>query len=265
MDLAVSNEFGSSVSVLLNQTVPGSSTASFQAQQTFATTAGDSLAAVDFNGDGKPDFAVSAKSGTQVSVLTNTTATGSTTVSFTSEQLLTTGYNSRFISAADFNGDGRTDLVTSNYGNLSLSVLLNTTPPIAITPSASGSNVVSGTGSSQPYDVTLADVNGDGKPDLIVANSGNNDVSVLINTTAPGAGTPSFAAQATFATGLNPRDVAVGDFNGDGLPDIAVTNENSSTVSVLLNTTARGSTVASFMAHKRSPPVKDRSALPLAT
>ena len=56
--------------------------------------------------------------------------------------------------------------------------------------------------------VSTADVNGDGKSDLIVANYGSlghgNTVSVLINTTVPGAATPSFAAQQTFPTGTLP-------------------------------------------------------------
>lgn len=49
---------------------------------------------------------------------------------------------------------------------------------------------------------------------------------------------PSFATQQTFATGVSPRSVAIGDVNGDGRPDLAVANTDSSTVSVLLNTTA---------------------------
>jgi len=84
--------------------------------------------------------------------------------------------------------------------------------------------------------VTAADVNGDGKPDLIVANDiGNNTVSVLLNTTAPGAATPSFAAQQTFATGSEPVSVTAADVNGDGRPDLIVANFNGNTVSVLLN------------------------------
>ena len=72
--------------------------------------------------------------------------------------------------------------------------------------------------------MTAADVNGDGKPDLIVANQNDNTVSVLLNTTAPGATTPSFAAQQTFATGNVPVSVTAADVNGDGKPDLIVAN-----------------------------------------
>ena len=94
----------------------------------------------------------------------------------------------------------------------------------------------------------MADLNGDGKPDLIVANSSSDSVSVLMNNTTPGSTAPSFAAQQTFAVGHNPYSVAVADLNGDGRPDIIVANSYAfiSRVSVLMNTTPNGATAASF-------------------
>ena len=102
-----------------------------------------------------------------------------------------------------------------------------------------------GTG-TRPISVTAADVNGDGKPDLIVANEAGNTVSVLLNTTAPGAATPSFATQQTFATGGSPTSVTTADVNGDGKPDLIVANSGDNTISVLLNTTAPGAAIPSF-------------------
>ena len=71
-------------------------------------------------------------------------------------------------------------------------------------------------------------------------------MSVLLNTTAPGATTPTFAAHATFARRDAPLSVAIGDLNGDGKPDLAVASYGSAIVSVLLNTTATGSTTPTF-------------------
>ena len=107
--------------------------------------------------------------------------------------------------------------------------------------------------------MTAADVNGDGKPDLIVANDGDSTVSVLLNTTAPGAATPSFAAQQTFATGSGPISVTAADFNGDGKPDLVVANLNGNTVSVLLNTTAPAPPRRASPPSRPSPPATSRS------
>src|SRR5262249_30806019 len=80
-----------------------------------------------------------------------------------------------------------------------------------------------------PFAVSIGDLNADGKPDLVAANSGTNTVSVLLGT-----GDASFGVRADLATGNHPVSVAIGDLNRDGRPDLAVANSSSGTVSVLL-------------------------------
>jgi hypothetical protein len=248
-DLTVANVNTSTVSVLLNTTVPGATTPSFAAQQTFATGANPfSVIAADVNGDGMPDLIVANFNASTVSVLLNTTVPGAATPSFSAQQPSATGSLPRSVTAADVNGDGMPDLIVANYNANTVSVLLNTTAPGAATPSfAAQQTFATGT---NPNSVTAADVNGDGKPDLIVGNSGANTVSVLLNTTAPGATSPSFAAQQTFITGVGPFSVTAADVNGDGKPDLIIANVNANTVSVLLNTTAPGAATPSFAAQQ---------------
>ena len=142
-------------------------------------------------------------------------------------------------------GDGKPDLAIANSASNSVSVLLNTTDSGAPTPSYA-SQATFATGDT-PLSVSIGDLNGDGKPDLAIANSYSNSVSVLLNTTAPGAPTPSYASQATFATESRPLSVSIGDFNGDGKPDLAIANYNSNSVSVLLNATTHGNPTVSSL------------------
>jgi len=247
-DLIVVNFFVNTVSVLLNTTAPGATTPSFAAPQPFTASFPTAVTAADVNGDGKPDLIVANGNVNTVSVLLNTTAPGATIPSFAAQQPFTTGTFPGAVTAADVNGDGKPDLIVANSNDATVSVLLNTTAPGAATPSFAAQQTFA-TGAA-PGAVTAADVNGDGKPDLIVANVVGNTVSVLLNITTPGAATPSFAAQQTFATGTEPRGVTAADVNGDGKPDLIVPNAVDSTVSVLLNTTAPGAATPSFAAQQ---------------
>ena len=82
-----------------------------------------------------------------------------------------------------------------------------------------------------PEGVAVADFNRDGHMDFVVANSGSNNITVYLGN---GTASPSGFSQANYAVGVSPRAIAVGDFNGDGKPDLAVANDGS-TISTLLN------------------------------
>ena len=247
-DLIVANSnymSGDTVSVLLNTTAPGSVTASFTAQSTFMTGTGpQSVTAADVNGDGKSDLIVANETDKTVSVLIITTSPGATTPSFATQHTFVTGTNPTFVTTEDLNGDGKPDLIVTNRGDNTISVLLNTTAPGAVTPSFANQQVFA-TG-AYPASVSAIDVNGDGKPDLIVANDGNSSVSVLINTTQIGFVTSTFALQQTFAAGLAPSSVSAVDVNGDGKPDLIVSSIPLNTISILINTTAPGALTPSF-------------------
>jgi hypothetical protein len=131
------------------------------------------------------------------------------------------------VAVGDFNRDGIPDLAVANSGDDTVSVLLgNGTGAFS---AAAGSPVPVGDG---PISVAVGDFNRDGIPDLAVANSGDDTVSVLLG---HGTGAFSAAAGSPVPVGDGPISVAVGDFNRDGISDLAVSNLIGDTVSVLLN------------------------------
>jgi hypothetical protein len=238
-DLAVANFNSNSVSILLNTTPTGAPTPTFATKVDFPTGSNPASVSIgDINLDGLPDIAV-ANSGSDntVSILLNTTPTGTPTPTFATKVDFPSGNSPRSVSMGDFNGDGKPDVATANYNSSDVSILLNTTPTGAPTPTFA--TKVDFPTRNSPRSVSIADINGDGKPDLATANSGTSDVSILLNTTTTGAPTPTFATQVPFPTGNSAASVSIGDINGDQKLDLAVANALSNTASILLHTTPK--------------------------
>ena len=185
------------------------------------------LVAGDFTGDGRVDLAV-ANAGADpdsgltaqsyVSILVNVGGT------FTAINDIPAGSNTAGLAAGDFNRDGRLDLAAANFGSNSISLLLNRGGGVLY----NDQDKDLATGSS-PAGIVCADVNEDGIPDLVVANSGSDSISVF-----PGKGDGSFQGRKDFPTARGPLVIVVGDFNRDGHPDLAVTAVEDEKVSILL-------------------------------
>ncbi|MEO6150286.1 MAG: FG-GAP-like repeat-containing protein [Mucilaginibacter sp.] len=106
-------------------------------------------------------------------------------------------------------------------------------------------------GGGKPLATVAADIDGNGKPDLVVLNGTGNSLIIYRNIGAKGKlAAASFAAGVTFATGTNPSSVIVKDLNNDGKADIAVANAGSNTVSVFINKAVSGNITAASLAAK---------------
>ena len=210
-DLAVANNGSGNVTILL-----GNGAGGFTAPNGSPFGAGTSpqyIAAGDFNNDGKADLAIANFGSNNVTILLGN-GNGSFTAAAGSPIMVGTAPSS--IAVTDFNSDGKQDLAITNEGSSSVTVLLgNGNGTFA---AAAGSPVATGL---DPYGVATLDFNGDGKPDLAVANAGSNNVTVLLGN---GSGGFTPAGNSPFMVGNGPTSIAVADFNSDGRADIAVTN-----------------------------------------
>lgn len=192
----------------------------------------------DFNKDGKPDLVVVQFDGTLNVLLNDGTGAFPTTTSYLNPNYLTSSVSVAY--AVDVNGDGYPDIVAydgNNNATITWLNLGNGTFNAAIT-----STLDSTWG--QPNMVYLADVNGDGKADLLFANIVNNGrtSSTIYFETQLGKGDGTFGAPSAAkvenftvpASGILPTDygIAVADINGDGKPDVAISidERNSQTV-----------------------------------
>ncbi len=197
------------------------STGGFQAVQSFAgVSRGKFLALLDYDSDGFKDIMISScptnsNNPSYIAVVKGSSSGFTAPLGYS-----LTGSGERILQAADISGDGIDDLVAAEYKN-------NLT-------GAGSSRIlvfgIPGNGTllvptvypltSPPTDFIMADVNGDGKKDVVACSFQMSNVIVMLNT-GSGLGTAQY-----FTSCTNPIGVCTGDFDNDGNADIAVGNSN---------------------------------------
>jgi len=236
-DLVIAD--GNGVAVLL-----GNGDLSFQTPLAYSTTTAADVLVADLNGDGRLDLAV-AESGCQPyscaapdsGSLSLLLGVGDGTFVGGTDYAFTANYFATQVVSADFNGDGKPDFAAeTNF------VPVGATTPLSVYLGNGDGTLGTAIPTTIPQNtgfIAAADLNADGKADVatvyVNCNAGNNtclpgDLVVLI-----GNGDGTFQSPVEYAVGLEPEDLTIGDFNGDGKPDVATANLASSTISILLN------------------------------
>ena len=132
------------------------------------------------------------------------------------------------VALADLNNNGILDLIVANGGSNNVLVF----PGLgngAFGPALNGGHgFFTGT---NPAGITVADVNGDGRPDLIIANKGSNDVSILLNVKMGNSFT--FEEGPRLQAGVGPVSTVIADVLSTGVPDLVIANSGSNNVWLL--------------------------------
>lgn len=215
-------------------------TRSFAAKADYATGFTYSTGSIiDIDGDGKADYAVSDFGSNIISVLRNTSSNGN--ITFDARADFSLGAVIRGHAFGDFDGDGKKDVVVTNFNTHNVSVWKNTSTPGSI----SFTDKQNFATREYPWTATVHDLDGDGKPDLIVGIQGDGSdltykFTVYRNTTT--GSTISFSQRQDVASGGVPMNtIRIADMDGDGKPDLVVGNDGlGHSVSVIRNTSTVG-------------------------
>jgi len=224
-------------------TFPGGSSIftsnSFQILNT-AMAPGNCITTADLNNDTMPDV-IEVYNGI-VKIYKNTSTNNQ--VGLASAIDLTVSYPFLVsVTTCDIDGDGKLDIIAAGESVTTanvISVHINTSTNNNI--SFAPEITINGAGGEIPESLEAADLNDDGKPEIIVTNSQLNRISILKNTTSNGA--VSFIPMSqVLVTGSTPFNLLCSDIDGDGKPEILSTNINGNSISVFRNISAGGNII----------------------
>lgn len=196
-----------------------------------------SLCIIDINGDRKPDIVTPSLQNNTVSIFINTGTPGN--IGFAAPAAYNSGVKSTYIAAADLDGDDKNDLIigAGSYSNVSTSQDLDTAIVIARN-TGTGGNIsfenVQQYPLYYPDVISTADLNGDNKADIYVSNV-LNFFSLLQNNSTPGTIAIAAPKKTSLASSIRIFGIAAGDLDGDGKPDIALSDNYGQKFTVLIN------------------------------
>ncbi len=195
-----------------------------------------SVAVSDLDVDGKPDLVIGPALGSVARIYRNISTPGALLpTSFAAGVDFSVGPWPDYIVTGDLDNDQRPEIITSSWPGGSISILKNTSSP-GIIDATSFAPKVDITGLTEPRGLSITDYDGDSKPDIALAMQISAKVNIYKNISTAGTiNAGSFAPVVDFPAGGNLRLVSGADFDGDGKPDLAVTNWSGPPLSVLRN------------------------------